>query len=139
MMALFGRKNRGGPPRAEENGEVVDIDLDDKSPRSGLLWRDLMLLTEIVDSGADLTQPREHGFVLYFDLKKAADKARVRARRGGYEATVSRCPDDATHRWQVMCERESVLDLTTLIAATDFFQSVADELGGGYGGLQAPV
>jgi hypothetical protein len=139
MMALFGRKHRGGRPGPEENGEEILIDLDDKSPRSGLLWRDLMLLTEIVDSGADLSMPRRHGFVLLFDLKKVADKAVSRARRAGYEVSVSRRPEGSTHRWMVNCESESVLDLASLITATDFFQSIADELGGIYGGLEAPI
>jgi hypothetical protein len=140
-MAWFERKNRGTTETpVEEVVRVEDeiiIDLTDRSPRSGLLWKDLMVVSEIIDSGADLSKPWPLRYLVRFDTKKVADRAASRGRRAGYTVTLVRQEPGATHRWLATYEREVLLDLPVVIEADDFFKDLVGELGGQFDGIDA--
>jgi hypothetical protein len=141
-MALFGRRRRGADTTSDivvEVEEEVVIDLSDRSPRSGLLWKDLMTVSEVMDSGVDLSQPRNLRWVVYFDTKKVADKAATRGRRGGYVVDLAKPENGSPYRWRATFDREAVLELREIIAGDDFFQEMVGELGGHLDGLEVKV
>jgi hypothetical protein len=141
-MAWLGRKRRGAETAAEvvvEVEEEIVIDLTDRSPRSGLLWRDLMVVSEVIDSGADMSEPKHLTYSMFFGTKKVADKAASRGRRSGYEVSLTRENGDSPYRWLATFERQEVLDLKAVIAADDFFKGLAEELGAHFEGLEVKV
>jgi hypothetical protein len=141
-MALF-RSDRAASTEAtdevEDQEDEVVIDLTDRSPRSGLLWKDLVLLTRVIDSGVDMGRPLHHQYSVYFDSKKLAEAAGRLGREEGFQVTVGKSGPGSPHRWLVVYERYSVLDLLTVIAADDFFRGLVDELGGKFQGLEIVV
>ncbi|MCI0544978.1 MAG: hypothetical protein L0Z49_11125, partial [Actinobacteria bacterium] len=107
-MAWFGRRNRGaatkdgGTGGAEVEVEVdedIVVDLTERSPRSGLRWKDLLVVSEVIDSGADMTEPKRLRYLVYFDTKKVADKAASRGRRTGYEVLLAKPENGSSYRW----------------------------------------
>ena len=138
-MALFGRRKRGEDSVADlvvEVEEEIVIDLTDRSPRSGLLWKDLMVVSEVIDSGADMAIPRNLRYVVYFETKKVADKAASRGRRSGYAVDLAKPENGSPYRWRATFDREAVLDLREVIAGDDFFKGLVEEVGGHFEGLE---
>ena len=79
-VALFRRK------RDVEDDEPVDPDA--RSPQTGLKYKDLLLLGQLMQAGADLTQPRHVLHFLYFTDLAAAEAASTEAGRRGFTAEV---------------------------------------------------
>ena len=63
-MALFRRKRDEQP-----------LDLDERSPTTGLKHKDLLVLHQLMRAGADLKQPRHTVHYLYFTSPDAARSA----------------------------------------------------------------
>jgi hypothetical protein len=130
-MFLFRRKKK-------EDDEPVDMEA--RSPETGLKYKDIALLGEMMKQGADLTKPRHALYYLYFgDPEKAASAAGA-GRDAGY-ACEARDPLPAyPGQWAVICERpDAVLDIEGVRAADDLFQGIADQLGGEFDGWEAAV
>jgi hypothetical protein len=74
------------------------VDLEARSPQTGLKYRDIQLLGQMMSQGADLNQPRHTLYYLYFDTREAAAAGAVEVFQGladrlggecdGWEAAV---------------------------------------------------
>jgi hypothetical protein len=126
-MGLFTRRRRDDQP----------VDPDERSPQLGIKYKDLMVLGQLQQHGADLTQPRH---VIYFCYAPSADVARAmgdEARTRGFDIEVGEplpgYPDD----WPVRCETTTVLRPEVVRDNTDFFEDLAARYGGEYDGWEA--
>jgi hypothetical protein len=129
-MPLFKRKKTTEDP----------IDLDARSEVSGLRNKDILLMGQMVQAGADLNQPRHALYYLYFGSLEAADQAAARGTAAGYTADVGEPLPEYPDQWRVVCERpDARLDVEGVKAADDLFQGIADDLGGEFDGWEASL
>ena len=124
--------------RNKKDDELVDMQA--RSPETGLKYKDIALLGQMMKQGADLTQPRHALYYLYFPSRDAAATGAVEGRAAGYACEV-RVPLAAyPGKWSLVCERrDAVLSITGVRNADDLFQGIADRLDGEFDGWEAAV
>jgi hypothetical protein len=116
------------------------VDLEARSPESGLKYKDIALLGEMMKQGADLNQPRHARYYLYFGTREAAEAAAGDGRGAGYSCEVREPLPAYPGQWSVVCERpDAVLDIAGARAADDLFQGIADRLEGEFDGWEAAI
>ena len=117
-----------------------DLDPDDRSPESGVKYKDLAVVSQLLKNGADMAQPRHALYYLYFDSEAAAAEAAGRAAERGFQADVREPLPDYPGQWSLVCEmNDVVLDLPTIREHGDLFDSIATNGGGEYDGWEASV
>lgn len=116
------------------------IDLDDRSPQTGVKYKDLLVLDQLVEAGADMNAPRHVVYYLYFpDQERAADAA-AEASSEGFDTDVRPPLPDDPDQWALVCDRHDyVLDLEIVRGNTDLFEGLAARHGGDYDGWEASV
>jgi Regulator of ribonuclease activity B len=128
-VPLFSRKK----PEDEE-----PVDPEARSPELGVKYKDLMLMGQLIQQGADLHQPRHALYYLYFATKEAATAAGEEGRAAGYACEVRDPLPQYPDQWSVVCERpDALLDPSGVIAADDLFQGIADRHDGEFDGWEA--
>ena len=80
MPGLFDRL------RGKSDDEPVDMNAI--SPESGLKYKDIALLGQMMQQGADLSKPRHALYYLYLGSPEAAEAAAVEGRGAGYSCAV---------------------------------------------------
>ena len=124
--------------RGKQGDEPVDMEA--RSPDTGLTYKDIALLGEMMKQGADLSQPRHALYYLYFGTREAAETAAVDGGGAGYSCEVRDPLPQYPGQWSVVCERpDAVLDIAGVRAADDLFQGIADRLEGEFDGWEAAV
>ena len=132
MPGLFDRL------RGKSDDEPVDMEA--RSPETGLKYKDIALLGQMMKQGADLSQPRHALYYLYFGTPEAAEAAAVDGRGAGYSCEVRDPLPQYPGQWSVVCERpDAVLDIEGVRGADDLFQGIADRLEGEFDGWEAAV
>ena len=132
MPGLFDRL------RGKSDDEPVDMNAI--SPESGLKYKDIALLGQMMQQGADLSQPRHALYYLYLGSPEAAEAAAVEGRGAGYSCAVRDPFPQYPGQWSVVCERpDAVLDIEGVRRADDLFQGIADRLLGEFDGWEAAV
>jgi hypothetical protein len=115
-----------------------EVDLNDRSPQLGVKYKDLILLGQLLQQGADLTKSRHALYYLYFGDRARADAGADHGRGAGYTCTVREPLPQYPDQWSLVCERpDAVLDPPGVIAADDLFQGIADRFGGEFDGWEA--
>jgi len=97
---------------------------------------DAAVIAQLIAVGANLAMPRPVDFFLYFPTEAAARQAGDRVAGETREVTVQPAASGPT--WLVQVVETMVVDLDTMHARTDEFESVSRELGGEYDGWGAP-
>jgi hypothetical protein len=116
------------------------IDLDARSERSGLRYKDIALMGQMVSGGADLNQPRHALYYLYLPSRELAQQAAQRAEAAGYRTDVREPLPQQPDQWCLVSERDdAVLDVDGVRTADDLFQGIADDLGGDFDGWEAAL
>ena len=127
-MPLFSRKKHDDEP----------VDPEARSPELGVKYKDLALLGQLLQQGADLHQPRHALYFLYFGGRDVAESGAVEGRASGYTCEVRDPMPEYPDQWSLVCERpDAVIDPNGVIAADDLFQGIADRLGGEFDGWEA--
>ena len=127
-MGLFRRKKQDDEP----------VDPEARSPELGVKYKDLLLLGQLIQQGADLHQPRHALYYLYFPSRAAAESAGQEGAAAGYACEVRDPMPEYPDQWSLVCERsDAVLDPPGVIAADDLFQGIADRLEGEFDGWEA--
>jgi hypothetical protein len=130
-MFLFKRK------KAED---AEPVDLEARSPDTGLKYKDIALLGQLMQQGADLSKARHALYFLYFGSPEAAEAGAVTAREAGYTCTVRDPLPAYPGQWGLVCERhDAILDIEGVKAADDLFQGIADQAGAEFDGWEAAV
>lgn len=129
MLGFLRRKKKDGDP----------VDLEERSSQLGVKHKDLLTLRHLVANGADLDEPRHVLYFLYVPKEEHARACADRARQAGWQATVKEPLPDLPD-WTVVCEQQAAITTPEFIRdATDFFESLAEELGGKCDGWEASV
>jgi len=127
-MRLFRRNKKDEAP----------ADLNERSPVLGIKNKDLLVLGQLMQQGAELTKPRHALYYLYFASAGAATAAADEARAAGYQCTVRDPSPTQPDQWPLVCERpDALLDPPGVIAADNLFQGIADRMGGEFDGWEA--
>ena len=126
-MALF-RKRR--PKEVEPN---------DRSPRFGVKYKDLMVMNQLIEHGADLTQPREVIFYSYAPTQEVAARMASEAGGEGFDAEVREPLPEHSGQWSVVCKKHAVVDPIFVRGAVDFFEGLATRSRAEYDGWEAAV
>lgn len=130
-MRLFNRKK-------QEDDKPVDLEA--RSPVTGLKYKDIAVLGEMMKRGADLTKPRHVLYYLYFEGRDAAQAGAVDGRAAGYKCEVSDPIPEYPDHWRLVCEKPSaVLDIPNVREADDVFQAIANCFNGDFDGWEAAV
>ena len=96
-MPLFGRKR-------EE-----PIDPEARSPELGVKYKDLQVMGQLLQAGADLHQPRHALYFLYFGSAAGAEAGAVHARAAGYSCEVRPPLPEYPEQWSLVCERPDAM------------------------------
>jgi hypothetical protein len=127
-MFLFGRKKK----------DDQAVDPETRSPELGVKYKDLLLMGQLLQQGADLTQPRHALYYLYFPSRDKAQSGAEEGSAAGYTCEVRDPLPQYPDQWSLVCERaDAVLDPGGVAAADDLFQGIADRLGGEFDGWEA--
>jgi hypothetical protein len=125
----FGRK---------EPSDDEPMDPEARSPQLGVKYKDLLILGQLLQLGADLTKPRHALYYLYFASQEVAETGAVEGRAAGYACSVREPLPEHPGQWLLLCERQDMLlDPPNVIAADDLFQGIADRFGGDFDGWEA--
>jgi len=128
---MFGRKK-------EAPADEAPVDMNDRSPQLGIKYKDLVILGQLMQLGADLTKPRHALYYLYFTDRSAAEASAEEGRAAGYVCNVRDPLPQQPDQWSVVCERsDAVLSPTGVNAADDLFQGMADRRNGEFDGWEA--
>lgn len=131
-MGLFRRK--------KDDGDDRPVDLDERSPQTGVRYKDLLVMNELREAGADLTQPRQARWFLHFPTEAAAIEASDIAHQIRFTAEVMVPTPTDDGRWSLVLEADDVVvDFEAMKDADDFLTSLTADLGGEYDGWEAAV
>lgn len=134
-MPLFKRDKPDEKPPDEE-----PIDMESRSPETGLKYKDIALLGQMLKQGANLKEPRHAVYYLYFGSQEQAVEAAAGGGEGGYACEVRDPLPGYPGQWSVVCERpDAVLDVAGVLRADDLFQGLADRLTGEFDGWEAAL
>lgn len=106
---------------------------------TGISSKDLAVLEQLRQHGADLAEPRHVIHFLYAPSESAARELSAAAAARGFHGQVREPLPDDPGRWTVVCETEAVLSRDFVRASTDFFENLALRHGGTYDGWEAAV
>ncbi len=125
-MRLFRRKRDDEP-----------VDPDERSPQLGLRYKDLAVLGRLTDAGADLSQSRHVVYYSYAPTEETARSMADEAEAKGFTTDVRTPLPEYPHQWSVISETHAVCSPEFVRQSDDFFQELADRLGGEYDGWEA--
>ena len=125
-MRLFRRKSDDEP-----------VDMNERSPRLGVKYKDLMVLDQLVKNGADLTASRHVVYYSYAPSEEVAGAMGREAEAAGWTAEIREPLPNFPHQWGVVCERHAVTSPDFVREADDFFQQLADRHDAEYDGWEA--
>jgi regulator of RNase E activity RraB len=118
----------------------TEIDPDARSPKTGIKYKDRLVVHQLFNHGADLSQPRHVIYYLYFANEDAAIQAALEASRRSFHVTINEPSPEDPSQWSVISEgHDIVIDPATVLANGDFFDDLADRLDGDYDGWEASV
>ena len=126
--------------RKKKKPDDEPADPEERSPLTGVKFKDLAVLGQLMKSGADLYQPRDVLHYLYFPNKKAATTVGNAARKLGFEAQVNEPLPQYPDNWRLLAQNRSlVLSLDVVREHGNFFDELAATHGGDYDGWEASV
>ena len=127
-MPLFRRKKKDDEP----------VDMEARSPETGLKYKDIALLGQMLKLGADLNAPRHALYYLDFGTREAAEAGALEGRAADYTCEVRDPLPAFPGQWSLVCERpDAVLNVPGVLGADDLFQGIADRNGGEFDGWEA--
>lgn len=101
---------------------------------------DRLVLEQLQQHGADLSQSREVNHYLYVPTREAADALAAIVLNEGHEASVRESAGgDESKPWLVVATSHTVVDPEGVAAARRVFTELASEYGGEYDGWEAAV
>ena len=124
--------------KRDKPADEQPVDMEARSPELGVKYKDLLLIGQLLQQGADLHQPRHALYYLYFADRASAEVGAVDGRAAGYACEVREPLPEYPGQWSLVCERQdAVIDPPGVIAADDLFQGIADRTGAQFDGWEA--
>jgi hypothetical protein len=113
------------------------VDMNERSPRLGVKYKDLMVLDQLAKNGADLSASRHVIYYSYAPSEDVAHAMGTEAETGGWAAKVREPLPNFPDQWGLICETHAVTTPDFVREADDFFQGLADRHGAEYDGWEA--
>ena len=114
------------------------VDLENRAPQTGVKYKDLLVLSQLRQAGANLAAPRHVLYYLYFNDRAKAESAASAATASAFAARIREPIPEDPENWGVVCERKSyVLSMDIVRDNTDYFEALAAQFGGVYDGWEA--
>ncbi len=124
--------------KRDKPADERSVDMEARSPELGVKYKDLLLMGQLLQQGADLHQPRHALYYLYFADRASAEVGAVDGRAAGYACEVREPLPEYPGQWSLVCERaDAMIDPPGVIAADDLFQGIADRNGAQFDGWEA--
>jgi hypothetical protein len=98
---------------------------------------DRMLVDELRKFGADLGQPRDARFFLYFHDHGDAERAEFAIREEGFATLIEETELDRDEQWRLIAWREMVVDDDAIAEVRRVFGRIALANWGSFGGWEA--
>ena len=98
-----------------------------------------MVLGQLVENGADLSESRHVIFYSYAPSEEVAQEMRDEAEADRFTAEVREPLPDFPGQWSVVCETHAVTSPDFVREADDFFEALARRHGAEYDGWEASV
>jgi hypothetical protein len=114
-------------------------DPNERSPQLGVKFKDLAVLGQLIDAGADLSASRHLVYYSYAPGRDIAQAMRIEAESNGFTAEVREPLPDFPGQWAVVCEKHAVASPDFVRGADDFFEDLAKRHGAEYDGWEASV
>jgi len=130
-MGMFGKRRL--------TDDDAPVDPNERSPQLGLRYKDLAVLGQLMNAGADLSQPREVVYYLYLPCEDVARSVQAEVHGKGFEAEVREPREGFAGQWAVACKRRAVVTPDFVREADDMFQTLADRHKGEFDGWEASV
>ena len=126
--------------RGERHLENEPVDPDARSPESGIKYKDLEVMRQLLDHGANLDEPRH---VVHFSIFSSQDGALEASRElsaYGWTSEPAMPLPAYPGQWSVKSERAGVvLALVFVRDSTAVLEAIAARHGGEYDGWEASV
>jgi hypothetical protein len=119
--------------------EEEPADPNERSPELGLKFKDLAVLGQLIDAGADLTQSRHIVYYSYAPSSEVGQAMAVEAEQKGFGAGVREPLPEFPCQWAVICEINAVASPDFVREADDFFEALAGRHGAEYDGWEASL
>jgi regulator of ribonuclease activity B len=126
-MGLFRKRRRDDQP----------VDPEERSPQLGLKYKDLALLGQLQQAGADLAQPRHVIYFSYAPSREVAQAMGVEAGDAGFTVELGEPLPDYPGDWPVRCEATIALLPEVVRGNTDFFEKLAARHAAEFDGWEA--
>ena len=124
--------------KRDKPADEQPVDMEARSPELGVKYKDLLLMGQLLQQGADLHQPRHALYYLYFDDRASAEVGAADGRAAGYTCEVREPLPEFPGQWSLVCERpDAMIDPPGVIAADERFQGIADRHGAQFDGWEA--
>jgi Regulator of ribonuclease activity B len=115
------------------------FDPEERSPQLGLKFKDLAVLGQLIQAGADLAESRHIVFYSYAPSAEVGRSMRLEAEARGFDCDVREPLPQFPGQWAVVCETHAVASPEFVRDASDFFEDLAERHGGEYDGWEAGV
>jgi hypothetical protein len=116
-----------------------EVEPDERSPKSGVKYKDLVVMNQLVEHGADLAEPREVTYYSYAPTPEVARSMASEAARQGFDTEVREPLPDDPELWAVVCTVHAVLDPIFVRGVVEFFEGLAARHQAEYDGWEAEV
>src|SRR5438045_1727272 len=115
------------------------VDPDERSEKFGVKYKDLMVMNQLEEHGADLSQPREVRFYSYAPNHEVATSMASEAADQGFDIEIREPLPEDPDLYAVICAARAVLDPIFVRGAVEFFEGLAGRHGAEYDGWEAEV
>jgi hypothetical protein len=124
--------------RRKKQQDEEPVDPNARSPQLGVKYKDLAVMGQLMQQGANLKLPRHALYYLYFSDRASAEAGSSDAEAAGYTCEVRDPIPESAGQWSLVCQRDdAVLDPPGVIAADELFQGIADRHGADFDGWEA--
>jgi hypothetical protein len=131
-VALF-RKRKG------TDADSNDVGPDDWSTQPAVKDKDLVVINQLAEHGADLTEPREVIFWLYAPNQEVASALASEASADVFDIEIREPLAQDPDLWAVVCSARAIIDPIFVGGAVEFFEELAERHGAEYDGWEAEV
>ena len=120
-------------------GDDEPVDMNERSPQLGIRYKDLAVLGQLMQNGADLSQSRHVVYYSYAPSEAVAQEMARAAQANGFTAATREPRPELPGQWGVICETHAVTSPDFVRSSDDFFQGLADRHDAEYDGWEASL
>jgi len=113
--------------------------MNERSPQLGIRYKDLAVLGQLMQNGADLSESRHVVYYSYAPSEAVAQEMAREAEAKGFTAAAREPLPELPGQWGVICETHAVTSPDFVRGSDDFFQGLADRHHAEYDGWEASL